>query len=72
MSREIKHCPLKSLLFVKVWAAGGREDVRGEKVLQFNYVVCGEEMGADKQMAQMLLRSRNRVGRVGVGVGGAV
>lgn len=25
--------------------------VRGEKVLQLNYIVCGEETGADRQMA---------------------
>lgn len=29
----------------------GRGAVRGEKVLQLNYIVCVEETGADKQMA---------------------
>jgi len=37
---------------VEVWAAGEREGgVRGEKVLRLNYIVCGEETGADRQMA---------------------
>lgn len=44
-------CPLKSLFVkVEVRAAGGKGlegggRVRGEKVLQRNYIVCGEETG---------------------------
>lgn len=57
---------------VKLWAAGGREggreDVRGEKVLQLNYIVCGEETRADRQMAQMLWGNGSWVGRVGGGL----
>lgn len=30
---------------------GGGGRVRGEKVLQLNYIVCGDETGADRQMA---------------------
>lgn len=46
-------CPLSGLLFVKESAAGGPwgGGVRGEKVLQLNYIVCGEQTGADRQMA---------------------
>lgn len=41
------------MLFVKKSGLqeGRGGGVRGGKVLQLNYIVCGEETGADRQMA---------------------
>lgn len=51
---QTEQCPLTKIVVCEgrsLGCRGGEGVVTGEKVLQLNYIVRGEETGADRQMA---------------------